>query len=768
MKHIALLIIFVFAAQLTFAQSPKAVIKCALEGDYYKAKEKFDKIDDKTQSEQPEMCALAEAVLLNMETNSGSAKVRGYSILSKNYMKIKSSPHLAKTLKGLDTSFDALRRQIEKSSMTYVLDIDHEDMYATYLKWARSANHLDLRMLEQRYENRMYENVCHNNTIEEYDRFLASYPESEFAKDVTARRTDLYYNAAMTSHDAATVMAFIENYPNYAHIDSAKSYLIDIYYDEALECEDEEQMARFIESYPNYPNLYKVEGRLMAFRYRRVAASGDIEQMRWFVELYPSFEELPIIKQKMADMEYPSVEESREALETFIAYYPTTTQCKDAKRRIMAMDIVESGDISGLVRYVTEYGYDQNYHRLSRSIAKIKGIYILTPDISAVTHLRFANAYGKVGYMDLTGKIVVAAKYQQDQIPSFIGGEYNRLMMMEFTPERQRAAVRLNGKWGVIDPTGKTILQHRFVDIHMDNCVITGAARIAHYGESCDETNTFYCAIYNIDGKTLAENVEIYSDYLNNVRSFELSQAATPRDVCYLTPKYGALYDHNSELRYVVSLSGEKHHMKYRIESGITDNIVVGSIVEDGTRKNYFIDLDRMVVIKECPYRAVGPMHCSRAAVWDGNKVGFIDENLELVIPLTIEIEAANFEEAASSFDLSANTEAGYMSFVLPQFSAGAVAVSSPDKGYMLIDKEGKQIGDKVYESIFSLNNGYGCNMPGLFIISESEISNNSYKVRYAIIDSMGQMVTPWLNDWPYIVGATVKSGSTKIQLYKN
>lgn len=768
MKRVISLVLLLITAQLAFAQSPKAVIKSALMGDYAKAKEKFDKIDDQTQGELPEMCALAEAVLLNMETTSGSAKLRGYTIFAENYLKIKSSPNLEKTLKGSNTSYDALKRQIEKSSMAYVLDIDHENIYADYLPSARRANHLDLKTLEGCYKHRMYKNVCHSNTIEEYSRFLKAYPESEFTKDVTARLTDLYYNAAMASHDVATVEAFISNYPNYARIDSVKSYLVDIYYDQALESEDEAVMESFIESYPNYPNLYKIEGRLMAYRYRRVASSGDIDQMRWFVELYPSFEELPIIKQKMADMEYPTVGDSREALQAFIDYYPTTTQSVDAKRRIMALDIIEGGDIAVLVRYLLEFGYDQNYHNFLRSIYKSKGLYILTPDINKVTHLRFANTYGKVGYMDFAGNIVIQAKYQQNKIPTFIGGEYNRLMMMEFTHERPRAAVYLNGKWGVIDPAGKIILQHRFVDIHMDNCIITGAARIAHVGESCDETDSYYCATYNIDGKTLSEYVEIHSDYLNYARTFEPSQTPIRQEVQYLTPKYGATYDHNWELRYVVDRLGKSYHMNYRIESGVTDNIVVGSLVENGVRKNYFIDLDKMEVIKECPYKIVAPMSCSRAAVWNGDKIGFIDENLELVIPMTIDFETVNLEEFESAYDMSADTESTYIALELPQFSAGAVAVGSIEKGYMLIDKDGKQIGDKVYENIYSLKSGYNENLPGLFIISESELSsNNSLKSRYAIIDSSGQMVTPWLNEWPTLSGSLITAGSTKYYLYK-
>ena len=52
---------------------------------------------------------------------------------------------------------------------------------------------------------------------------------------------------------------------------------------------------------------------------------------------------------------------------------------------------------------------------------------------------------GKYGYVDVTGKEVVALKY--DSVGSFRGG---------------LAAIQLNGQWGFVDKTGKEVIEPKY------------------------------------------------------------------------------------------------------------------------------------------------------------------------------------------------------------------------------------------------------------------------------------------------------------------
>ena len=91
MKQILVVVALLLAAECVVAQNPRAVLKSIQDGDVAKSTEKFEKIGEKARAKSPELCYIAEAMLLNMSQQSGENKMRGYEILANNIAAISSS-----------------------------------------------------------------------------------------------------------------------------------------------------------------------------------------------------------------------------------------------------------------------------------------------------------------------------------------------------------------------------------------------------------------------------------------------------------------------------------------------------------------------------------------------------------------------------------------------------------------------------------------------------------------------------------------------------
>ena len=152
MRRIITLLAMFFVVQGAMAQNPRAVLKCIIEEDLYKATEKFQKISDKTISKMPEMYYLAKAALLCMEEQPGESKIEGYEILAQYIDDIRSSENIDKVFGRLDTTLNGVIIYIEQSSYEYIIALDDEMHYVHYLELARVANHSSIDDIENGLE----------------------------------------------------------------------------------------------------------------------------------------------------------------------------------------------------------------------------------------------------------------------------------------------------------------------------------------------------------------------------------------------------------------------------------------------------------------------------------------------------------------------------------------------------------------------------------------------------------------------------------------
>ena len=672
MRRLIVTILAVFIAGGTYAQNPKAVLKSLAHGDIIASTERYEKISDKTREKMPEMCYLAEAALLNMPNQMGTNKLHGYEILSEHIDDIRNSANAEKTFNGLDISLSDVIQGIENESFSYLMTITTERNYVIYITWAKRGGHPRLSDIEQRLEELRYTNTMASTSIEDCDFFLATYPESKYRDAIAEHRTTLYYNDVMASNDEALLESFITNYPTFKHTPEA-------------------------------------EQQLKMLRYNRIFAKDatDLKQMKWFLKEYPNTENIAELKQRMADIEFESLPSTSEALAAFIDYYGDVVQRDTAEHRLRLARVAEYGSIRDFVEYIHSYGYDPYYSIMVRQIYQHSKRYILTPNINDVTLIRFASEEGLVGYMDFDGNMVIEPLYEAKETV-FGTGVYNMAMLQEFTPYRNIVALSLHGAWGVINDKGEEVVEHKYQALTIYNNLIYAVPN-TKLGESeyCDVV-VYICDVYDLNGRYLKSGETTEWDAMNPVREFINSQGVEHGR--YVSPKFCVMTVDNQTT--IVDVDGNSYPTNCDIISGVTDDIAVVEVVtSDRSRKRYFADLQERTFIKECPYYNVYPMQCGRAAVLVGDKYGFIDENLELVIE--------------PEFDITYYTNT---------FNCGLMVVRNSDGVNGIINTEGEYLmttNDNITDMSVGYNDEY--KQKGLFLISSG--------THHTLIDTTGTIV---------------------------
>lgn len=662
---------------MCMAQSPKHLFKSLAANNILKSTARFEKISNKSRNKMPEMYYLAEAALLNMPEQMGANKLHGYEILSAHIDNIRSSKNSEEVFGGLEITLEEVIANIEQQSFDYLMAQGTERNFVLYITWAQRGNHPCLSQIESRLELLRYNHIIASKSIEECDFFLTNYPESEYRDLIAEHRTTLLYEEAVASDDEEQIERFIENYGGYSGIDSAKEYL-------------------------------------MSLRYNRIFGSetSTIEDKKWFLAKYPQHAEHNILMQAMANEEFESLPATSEALEEFIEYYGDVSQRAEAQRRLHLARIAESGSIRDFVDYIKHYGYDTNYSMMIRHIYHHSKRYIITPDISDVTLLRYAAEDGLTGYMDFDGNMVIEPIYDARQV-SFGVAHYNNAMLSEFTTQRNYVALSLNGSWGVINNKGQDLVQHKYQAITIYNNQIYAVPDITA-GEADERGYEVYiCDVYNSDGEFIKSGETTEWNGQLPYRAFVGDNGLHHEG--YITPKY--YLDVNNNAPQIVDIEGNSYATEWNIINGVTDNIaVVEATGDDEIKRRYFANLDTRELIKECPYSVVHPMSCGLAAVYiDDKGYGFIDEDLELKISAQFGIEFATM------------------------FNCGLMVVRNTEGIYGIINTHGEYV-LTTNSTISDMRVGC-CDQflqPGLFLISDDHTHTlvDSYGITVATISS--------------------------------
>ena len=687
MKRLSLLIVLFLSAQIATAQNPRAVFKSLSENDIAASTEHFQKINDKTTEKMPEMCYLAEAALFNMPKQPGSNKIEGYKILAKHINEIRSSENAEKVFHKLDISLSDVITNIENESCGYVIEQDNEELYVSYIALAQQAGHHRLSEIEQHLERCRYNMIMENATIAKCNFFLDTYPQS-------------------------------------AYYDKVATVLMNLHYDEAMESDNEGVVETFMATYPNHTNIDLAANHLMELRYKRIFSTKNLNDMKWFVELYPDHSDMAEIKQTMADIEYPTLEDSREALAQFIEYYPTTTYVADAQNRIDIFDILESGDLGKFVRYYVRNGYNANFYALQCSVAKINGYVILSNNIDKLALIRFANREGKVGYCNLEGNIIFEPQFDSMFDKYFYQKSTNDLE--ECTTERGMAIVSLNGKQGIINTKGEYILEPKYKQVALWSTGIAAIKSIKYHTDDVWEWSEHIYALYDYDGNLKLDNQKIehgsdvtpYPDWDTSWFSCDAKFVDTADDyikTLYIDGKMygnvmGGIYPFNDNYKLLNCVGDDQTHIINKVGEVLALNIilqdtsclfdnVIGSKVSSW--KNTIIDLDTRKILSYNEYQEIYDMSDDRMLVKNQDSTyTFLDKTLSPAI-------LGRFNKAH-------------------RFCNGSAAVYNGNFWY-LINKQGEQISAN-YEDLAPL-----MEYSGLYVVMNEG--------KYGIIDAFDNVV---------------------------
>ena len=405
----------------------------------------------------------------------------------------------------------------------------------------------------------------------------------------------------------------------------------------------------------------------------------------------------------MANIEYPALEDSREALEAFVAYYPSVRQAGEAKSRINTFQIIERGDIGEILRYVKQHGYEPSYTRMQRAIAKKHGYIILTEDIRKVSLIRFRDFDGKVGYMGLDGRVVVGPKYELRGyigigIPSDMGGD-----IFECLTSRGLAVVVKDGKYGAINSRGDEVIPTIYEDVAFLNSEVACVVESRSGSGSEWQNTTYVCATYDYKGAKI-ESEKLFTtgsgvaDY-NNWDVSWFSANVNVRDTLneweksiyvngkFIGTAYGGFHTLTSNYRWFQAKDDEKINVIARNGNVVTlnfrsydieiiyDNVIMAESISSGNR--CVIDLDKQSIISKDKFREMYPMGDDELILvqYTDNYFGYVNRTLSAAI-------SERYDRAYS-------------------FSCGTAAVIKGGVGY-LIDKSGKQISD-TYDDIAPL-----------------------------------------------------------------
>ncbi|MCQ2135621.1 MAG: hypothetical protein MJY67_01760, partial [Bacteroidales bacterium] len=174
MRKFLLTVIFMLGCLAASSQTPKAVIKSVFSGEgYQKANEKYERALEKNAADSPSMI-VARAVLWDSWAKwcdyfkdykddkyfSTRYTIDAYYLLCDSKSAIESDESVDKMLKGLKTSYAAIFSDIERISTAYICEIDSEERYDEYIRYARSNGHHALDSLLTLREERAYKDAC--------------------------------------------------------------------------------------------------------------------------------------------------------------------------------------------------------------------------------------------------------------------------------------------------------------------------------------------------------------------------------------------------------------------------------------------------------------------------------------------------------------------------------------------------------------------------------------------------------------------------------
>ena len=285
------------------------------------------------------------------------------------------------------------------------------------------------------------------NSIEEYERYMLGYFDSDFRDKAEELRDSLVYHSVTNTSSSSAFLSFIENYPN-SHLKSEALVMYQrLLFQELIDKDDVTAYRNFVKQYPGHPNKLAAEDSV----YVKSIKDRSIQEYRNFILQNPINQNVG--KAWRSIYKLYTANYSAKVIQEFMKEYPEYPFKDELKQDFnLANELFLPFKKNGLWGFMNESG-----------TVKILAQYAFVESFSE--GLALVGLEDKFGYIDKLGDVVVPFEF--DEGYSFKNGI---------------AIVGKNQYFGVINRVNRSVVPFKYDFIEPFHSGIALAASESGYG----------------------------------------------------------------------------------------------------------------------------------------------------------------------------------------------------------------------------------------------------------------------------------------------
>lgn len=560
------------------------------------------------------------------------------------------------------------------------------DSILNHLNWEKGKyKKIDSTLWNQRFDSLM-QNIAtaeyiHVQIIDQqelYQRFIHKFSEAKEQEVAIRRRDQLALEKAYETGNSDAFLSFMQQYPNSAYWDEAKRQYEQNLYNEQTNRQSLLSYIQFIRNYPKSPYVNDAEDKI----YQIETQYETLNSYDVFIQNYPDNHNVEKAWKKLFSL-YMKNDYSKDKLQAFSEDYPDYPFKNELQETLALAELqllpFEEKRLWGFI--------------------DTDGTEIIAPQYDWVE--QFSEGLALVGKNDKTGYINKRGTWQIQNIEDGLalkGGV---------------AVVEIEGKYGVIDRSGNTVLEPKYDDIGQFSEGLFYILKGDKYGYA------------NNNGvMMIAPKFDFASDFENGIATVQIDQlwgVIDKKGSFLIRPKYEKLQVFNDS-SYIVERDGIKGVLTLKEDTLIPFQYQVivpeqehRALVQNEEGVGYFnmITKRQDIPCKYEPYLAMNTLGAFRnkhAAVQVKGKIGFIDTTGKKVIPSIFKLVGYFSdripiikEELWGYCDEEADLQIDYQYDIAESF-VDDNAIVQIDPFFGVIDKKGTPLMEIKYESIERIN----------------------------------------------------------------
>jgi hypothetical protein len=172
------------------------------------------------------------------------------------------------------------------------------------------------------------------NSIESYQTFLNTYPQSDFYVEAKNKLVDLEYNKVIKLNAIKSYQYFLEKYPENKYSNEINKKLINLEYSEAIKKNTYISLKYFIDTYSNTEYNVDILDRIEKLDYEKVVGINSKNEYEEFLYKYPKSKYLETINFKLDSINYEQLvsvlkRNNIDSLKLIISSYNNLNQNKE-------------------------------------------------------------------------------------------------------------------------------------------------------------------------------------------------------------------------------------------------------------------------------------------------------------------------------------------------------------------------------------------------------------------------------------------------------